>query len=204
MERKNGNLHWQTKLITRFHSRLRFLVSILTMIVASIGFSGCDDVDIKDGRIPAEYLEQARALEGVYPGQMDRKPVDLSIQMAGDKVILTSSADILGEGCQSFIGNLRKVSVDKTNQGYRVKGAKFDFNPGRCSINVSGKSLNFTLKQRGEKTELVASLMQSTEWRRECHVECSHGGPHGGTICKNVCESVPYSVYLNGKFVKAN
>src|SRR5262245_17869826 len=97
-------------------------ITILCLSALTAALVGCNEVDIVDGRIPAEYLEQSRAVVGTYNGHMDGRRVALSVALEGDRMVMTASPDMLGDNCQSQIGNLLKVRVDEDNGQYTVKG----------------------------------------------------------------------------------
>ena len=178
-------------------------ITMLCIGALSALLVGCNDVDVVDGRIPAEYLEQSRVLVGTYAGQMEMRAVTLTLALDGDRMVMTSSPDFLGEGCQSAIGNLKKVKVDGNNNNYTVEGGSFAFDPNLCSMNVRGRQLDVRLRNRNGRIELTTSVLAETEWRQECRMEC-RPMPGGGMDCQQRCDYVPYSTYFDGRFVKTN
>ncbi len=165
---------------------------------AAFVFTACEEVDIVDGRIPAEYLEQARSIEGEYSGMMERQAVTLNLRLDGDRLVLNSDRDLIGEGCESVIGDLTKVRVDQEDGNTVVEGAKFDFDANMCAFNIEGRSLDFRIRNRNGVTEFNASILAYRDWREECRVECSP--PNGG--CRRICNHYPNDQYLNGRFRK--
>lgn len=172
---------------------------LFSLIGAAVfSFTACQEVDIVDGRIPAEYLEQAQAIVGDYTGAMEREAITLSVRLDGDKLIMTSDKDLIGEGCESTIGDLTKVRVDKDDDVVEVEGATFAFDPNLCGFNVEGETLQFSIRERNGNVRLDASILAYQDWVEDCHIEC--GAPGSG--CRRVCRWRSENRYLRGRFNK--
>lgn len=174
---------------------------LLSLIGAAVFvFTACEEVDIVDGRIPAEYLEQAEAIVGDYQGVMERSPATLSVRLDGDRLVMTSDRDLIGEGCESRIGDLTKVRVEKEDDVVEVDGATFAFDPNLCSFNIEGESLQLRIKERNGVLNFDASILSYVDWVEDCRIECGH--PNGG--CRRVCNRRAEYNYLRGRFQKVN
>lgn len=170
-------------------------------------FSGCDEVDIQDGRIPAQYLDQVRALTGNYiissgTGFGSAPAHSLSVSLAGDRLVLTARPDLLNPNCHSTIGLLRKARIDEENGQYTVEGGSFYFNPGNC-VSVEGKKLDVDLRVRNGSIQLHTSVLEGTDWREECNIEC-YPVSGGGVQCERRCYMTPYSRYIESTYTKTN
>lgn len=172
--------------------------SIVTLLL----LAGCDEVKIEDGRIPAEYLDEAAAATGTYAGTMDSRAVSLNVSLIGDRLRVQASPDFLGTGCDSSFGNLEKVRVEREGNSYSLESATFAFAPNFCAPSVVGREVVFGIRSRNGQTELSASLLQDSRMERECRMVCSPGGPGGAPVCREECTMRPIQVFLTGRFYK--
>lgn len=166
--------------------------------LALLLFSACQEIEIEDGRIPAQYLEQAQQLVGDYPGVMEREAATLTIALDGDKLILTANRDLLGGACESSIGDLLAIRGRERDGVTELRSAKFAFDANQCSFNVEGNRLNFTVRQRNGNIELNASILERSELRRICRPQCDPWGR-----CDDNCEYERDDYYLTGRFTKS-
>lgn len=129
--------------------KLRLLGLALAFVMA-----GCQYIDIKDGRVPAQYLSAAKAFEGVYKGNMEGIPGQIEIKFNEDIPRLSFAGengnDLIHPSCQSIVGLLQGVMVDDAgNNTYKVTGADFAFNPGTC-FKIQGRQVHLPLKKMME------------------------------------------------------
>ncbi len=186
-------------------------LKLLSLIGAALFiFTACNEVDIVDGRIPVEYLAQAQEIVGDYRGVMERAPVILSFSLDGDRLILSSDRDLIGEGCESQIGDLTKIRARKEEGKVVVEGAKFVFDPNLCSFDVEGEILRFGIHKGLDGVFVLdASILSHTDWDTDCRVECSHNpldnsSRSRGYGCRNVCERRAQYTFLHGRFQKVD
>ena len=165
--------------------------------------SGCKYVDIKDGKVPAEYLTTAKTLEGVYKGSMEGIPAEIAIKFNEDVPKLTytdaGGNDIIRSGCGSTIGLLEGVLVDEDgNNGFKVKQADFDFNAGNCHQQVRGRQVSLDFNNNNGKMTVNLRLLDHVETHYNCYWEPGNHNYPGHQICN------PYyvSYYRMGRFSK--
>jgi len=166
---------------------------VLALCVFMLFLSGCRSVDIVDGRIPAEYLEQVQMVLGTYSGSFDGRAVTVDISLNGDRLVFAPRRDLISDDCASTVGNLTKVYLDGTEDDYTVEGGRFDFNPNRC-VSIMGDSLEIRLRMRDGNLRMNLSILERMDWRRECHVSCT---PMNG--CRQDCRMIPDNRYMRGR-----
>jgi hypothetical protein len=179
------------------------LVLISGLVAMSLGLISCKEVKIEDGRVPAQYLERAKAYEGRYVGQFDGRPGDLVLTFEGDVAVVRfengTDNDLLGSMCQSSIGKLKSVSL-KGRKNNRISAVTFAFDPNNCKFNVTGRSLTIGLEETNAGLILRPSLHAYDRYENRCTWDS--GAPERGVPPREICrpESVP--VYFSGKFKK--
>ncbi|HEY8271168.1 MAG TPA: hypothetical protein VIG33_09800, partial [Pseudobdellovibrionaceae bacterium] len=103
------------------------LISILTLFT----LTACKTIDINEGRVPSEYLAQAKQLAGTYKGSFNGVAGDLVISFNGDKPVVkyhnSHGDDILNNNCHSSFGDLLQVTVKNERKNPSVSRALFDF-----------------------------------------------------------------------------
>jgi hypothetical protein len=171
----------------------KFLTNFMSVALATLALMGCKEVTIKDGRIPKEYLTQAKQLEGRYYGEMDGNEAVIDITFDGDRPILKYSDrhgnDILGNNCNSRVDHLKKVILYKKSGKYVVDQAIFGFHPGHCR-QVQGRTLELNFS--GTR-KFVASIYDYSDYRHRCDMGPP---PNYGNQCR--MEEVPH--FINGRF----
>lgn len=171
---------------------------VLTLGIAFLALSGCKEITIKDGRVPAEYLAQAKAMEGTYYGSFDGKRAQIKIRFEGDLAVLDYSdsygTDPIDPNCHSKIDLLKKVVLHKKDGQEVLDQASFTFNPGTCR-QVRGRTLDIDFDG---PNKFEASIYDYSDYIQRC----TPGGappPYGpGTNCQT--QEVPH--YLTGKFFR--
>lgn len=113
---------------------------------------GCQRASVRDGRVPAEVLPQARALSGLYLGKFAGREGKLRLALVGDRpVVLWQDAqdrrpggDLLDPRCGSRVGRLKELRTRVTENGTeKIRSAVFAFDPGACS-SVQGRTLEIS------------------------------------------------------------
>jgi hypothetical protein len=106
-------------------------------------FSGCM-VSVKDGIIPAKYLDSARPYTGTFRGLVDGVAEELDLSIDANNRVLLSVADSSGQlvpGCQSEIRNLESIDADVKK--LELKALDFDFSSQHCGIQGMDLELDF-------------------------------------------------------------
>lgn len=140
-------------------------ISALTPVLAtlaSLTFSGCKQIEMKNGEIPASFVAQAKQAEGTYKGFLEfrdgsgiaqnLREATLTLKIEGTKPVLTSSTDFLGDECGSKIGPLLNVQVSKL----KLKTVAFAFDAGSCKTSETGDRVMINVAQ--DKTTQKFSL----------------------------------------------
>lgn len=177
---------------------MKIIINTILAGVFCLSVLGCKSVSIKNGRIPAEYLQQVKEIEGSYTGQMNYESVTLDVRLVGDYLKVTANPDILGSGCEARIGDLTKVWVKGQRNNYEVTDADFKFEPNLCSTNVMGRTLSFSVKKTNGIVKLNASILERMDSHQVCQPVCTN--PPGG--CYNTCHFEDTPIYLSGKFIR--
>lgn len=178
------------------------ITKVLAAGAMLLAIVGCKSVDIKDGKIPDNYLAQAKKIEGVYSGKFNGINGELVVRIEGNKPILTyrssqGSNDILNNNCHSSFGNLTKVYVKGNSDNYSISAVNFNFNPGNCSLNIAAREVTIDLKETDRGMKLNMTMLKEVQSRQECKWD-SGVPPHvpPQQICR--WEQTPY--YLYGTF----
>jgi hypothetical protein len=185
---------------------------IVCLAAGSLVLTACPRIELKDGTIPAEHMVEAQKLAGYYTGEFDRKEGVFEISYIGNKPVvkfldrqnLTLSKDLLFEGCNSSIDQIKSISVEKIRAGgntssdqYRLTEADFAFNPGQCSDEVIGRELYLSFSK--DYQVIRADLLE--RYDEHCRWDQPNPYPPGGGGGRT-CEYIP--VYRKGRFVKIN
>ncbi len=179
------------------------LMQILTSILALTAIAGCKTVDIKDGRVPSQYLSQAKKLEGTYRGEFNGVAGSLVISFNGNKPNVryhnSHGDDLLNNNCNSSFGDLLKVSIKGNSKNPQVTGALFDFDAANCSIMVRGREISFGFKQTNRGMRVDLSLLQDVRLREVCALD--PGAPPQIPPSQR-CTWQQEPTYLYGSFIK--
>lgn len=179
----------------------------LALVVAVAILGGCQYIEIKDGRVPAQYLSAAKAYEGTYSGAMEGVPGKIQIAFEGDtpRLVYTgqNGNDIIGNGCNSTIGLLQGVVVNEDNGTYKVSGADWGFNPGTCGF-IRGRQVEMAFKEKDGKTVANVRILERSETHYNCYWQPGYPGSPGypGYPGGQVCNPVTVNYYRFGSFTK--
>ncbi len=145
-----------------------FAFSILALSLVSL--SGCKQVELKDGRVPQAFVARAKTAEGIYKGHVQisdgsgisQKMRQLTLNLKIDetnRVILTSSDDLIGEGCQSKIGPLLNVQLIQT----KLHRVAFAIDQGLCKTPDSSDIMMVSILKMIDG-KLSLSIWTRTQW----------------------------------------
>lgn len=174
--------------------RTAFLKSFLAL--GFLFLSACDEVEFENGRVPNEYLPQAKALVGTYSGQFSREKSTLKLDLYENLAVLSfqsaSGNDLLGPDCHSQIGILKRARI----KDQRISNLYFKFKPGQCDI--PGRELDLQFSNNYKKITLRLrdhdKIVQECEWNDRGRV------PPVPPVYE--CHNVVYKQYLTGTFVR--
>jgi hypothetical protein len=165
-------------------------------------FVSCREVELKDGRIPKEYLNMARTYEGEYAGKFENRKGSFFLTLDGSRMRVKfvgadGSTDLLSPECQSKLGNIKSVSAEELSQNrYVLKSANVQFNPNRCSHEIEGRELLLTFRDTSLGRSMRVSLVEALDWRPECH------GGGSSTPSRTPCGPQPEYHYMEGRFIR--
>jgi len=159
---------------------------------------GCKEVKTLDGQVSAEYLKEAKQLEGVYHGSFAGVTGDLrlSFNERTPQISFKSAMgdDLLSPNCQSKIGLMESFQIEDTSSPAYLDYAIFKFDAHLCSSEIAGQSLKLDFNKNGQSLRL--SLLKD---RKITHVDvdCTEGPRR--TICTPARDEIN-ETYLEGKF----
>lgn len=155
-------------------------------MIAVLGLAGCEDVQIENGEIPADYLLDAKKMEGYYHGTFGGNESALTIYFDGNRPLLKFDEDPIGKDCHSKIELLKVVNIDNQDNHFVLNRAEFGFNSGEC-VAVKGHSISIEFSGLNN---LSVKILHHT-----AHVvTCNPGRPGSG------CHSSQRPFYITGKF----
>lgn len=140
-----------------FKSHLLRLILVSSSLFA---LNACR-VDTPDGKIPEDYIAQAKQMVGNYRGQMQGGQAGaLTFRLDGTRVIVKMTGGrLLGADCSSDIGSLRSVEVS----GNTVSEAIFDLNGADC---IQGSSI--ALRVSSDLRSIHASVLRESHTEESC------------------------------------
>lgn len=135
-------------------------ISKAVLCLAFLAIAGCEQ-QTPDGRIPQDYLAEAKKMVGDYKGQMDGgQRGTLSVRLNGDKIVAKFSKNLTS--CGGKIGNLQSVDVS----GSSLNAATFGLSGANC---VEGNQLVFGVS--ADQRTLSLRLQAYTTSERTCPTE---------------------------------
>jgi hypothetical protein len=178
----------------------KFLKVFYVMALSAFLMS-CKTVKIEDGKIPSEYMSEAKKLEGVYAGRFDGIKGEVTLRMNGNRAELSfqgeKGSDILA-GCGSTIGDLVEISISGNSaKDYRLSQAVFSFSPGSCRRYV-GRNLYLDFSRDQATFRLGYITRYESRW--ECRYE--GGGGYPPNPPREICTFNEYPVFMGGYFKK--
>lgn len=184
------------------------------LAVSSLFLTACPRIELKNGEVPAQYMSEAQKLAGQYQGEFDRKEGVIEISFSQnrpavkflDRTNLSLSRDLLYEGCNSSINQIKAIDVKKLNSRnpdgsdqYRLNQADFAFYPGQCPDEVLGREIYMSFS----KDYQVIKVSILDHYDEQCHWDPPSPLPGGGVGGGgHHCDYYP--VYREGRFVKTN
>ncbi len=207
--------------------RIRSLVLVVASISLLAGLIGCQEIEVKDGRLPESYRETASQVMGNYLGRAG-EPGSLNLSLDGERVLVRylvrdlvrhrnsqaegSASDFIHPNCESAIGHLVRMKVvENTGNNrnssngihkgaYTLKWAEFAFEPNFCRPSVEGRRLLLEFSEKGAETRIAASvLLENRQWD-DCQMDS--GNPTVGVPPQQRCERRSSPIYLTRKFSK--
>lgn len=167
---------------------------IIFILSAFLLLASCKEIQFADGRIPAEYLEQAQKFAGTYQGQFEGEKGSLTIAFNGDRPEVSFSSgrghrDLLGGECDSMIGQIVSAEVSSKKN---IKFVTFAFDPGACS-KIQGRHLYLLTDKLASKGMIKVQVLDHIDEMTTIG-DCSKFG------CG--IEVIERRVYLEGSFQK--
>ncbi|WP_413288566.1 hypothetical protein [Bdellovibrio sp. HCB337] len=179
------------------------LSKVLLSALALAFVAGCKTVDIKDGRVPTQYLSHAKKLAGTYKGEFNGVPGTLTIAFNGNKPVVTyqnrNGTDILNNNCHSQIGDLLQVTVKNEKKKPEVSNAVFDFEAMGCALLVRGRDISLSFKETDKGLRVSLTLLKDVYQREVCRV-IPGNPPHVPPSHQCTWQQDP--IYLYGRFVR--
>jgi hypothetical protein len=127
----------------------------LGMTLGCLVAMGCKEVKISNGKIPDEQIHRfLKPYEGSFVGTVKTKSLTtasegfqtkllFSIDERDHKVMVKSESDLVADGCNSKIGNLKSIEFHGDGNSGDLYYAVFDFDPGACARKVQGREAVF-------------------------------------------------------------
>lgn len=185
---------------------------LMLMALLGLVFSGCKEIAIKDGIVPAKYRAVTAEYLGVYQGIFEgaHGEIELSLDPNGKALLQYRTYPRTGSGapvagtilppsCGEKIGNLVSVNVSKHGSGYDLNSATFKFNTGICKGFYKGNTLVLEFAQKAGHSRVNMSFLASERVDRVCRIE---GPTTPGTSPHTVCDDQIFSTYLKGRFAR--
>jgi len=164
---------------------------------------GCKEVEIENGQIPDEYLEQAKFFAGDYFGSFNGFKGTLTLSLDGNKMVASYKnkfgTDLVDPKCNSEIGDLLTINVKKSGDKYTLKRATFSFYPNLCHAEIEGEKLRLNIVEKSGGIHLKVSILEWGYWDQEC--EYIYTGNGGFT---KQCHYHYVENYIRGRFKKIN
>jgi hypothetical protein len=184
-------------------STVKRMILVLILSAASVVLSACDEISVKNGEVPDQYIEAVGEYMGLYHGFMDGVPALLEVRYVGNKPEVSyrdfRGADILHPKCGSLIGKLETLKIGKKDQGSRVHQATFTFDAARCSKTVKGRKLKLEFSKSSGRTHLDVSVLKHEKWEQRCDSEVS-GGSGTESASSFECRQEKVSEFIKGRF----
>lgn len=178
------------------------LRQLATALIAVGTLAACNEIDIPNGRIPAEHKAMAEKYLGTYSGEFEGRNAQFTLSMDSENRVLmhfqdTRGNDLIAPNCGSIIGDLKQIRGDEKNGQKILKFASFDFHSGSC-VNVQGEMLElFFDHKRDGSIEMSGRLLDYVEHYEDCYWDVI---PGGGS--RRRCTLRVMNHYLGGEFLK--
>jgi hypothetical protein len=155
----------EVKMKLFFRNRLTYL-SVIFLLLA-----GCKTIELENGVIPAEYLDQAQRFVGQYEGHFNGFKGVLTVSMKQNQPSIQwkdrRGNDLLAPKCKSQVGLAKSIYTETNNQQTIVREITFSFDPGQC-IEVEGRQLTIKFFPHGDRHRIVATILNKMDQGQEC------------------------------------
>jgi len=155
-------------------SVLKQMVSFGLLVSTAVALTGCRELKVENGELPAEYVEAASRYMGEYSGSFDGKRGQIRLQLEGRKVIFEfrdsrGGRDLL-PGCDAIVGQLESAAVQEKSDGqFELMRVSFALDPGSCWSSIRGRELELRFHEsRSGKIGFDLYLFHFTIWQTRC------------------------------------
>ncbi len=181
---------------------LKNIMKILAVGLSAMAAIACNEIDVPNGQIPADYRETAVAYMGTYTGRIDGRTGQLTFTMNENGKVTAQYSDARGNDmlspeCGSIIGNLKQIRGNERGGRKTLEWAAFAFNPNNC-LDVMGEELSVSFKTESNgQVKINTQLLLSFERYEDCW-----WAPRPGGGSQRECRTNYQYDYLNGVFKK--
>jgi hypothetical protein len=166
--------------------------------ISFVGLVACEEIKIKNGEVPENYIGVVNELVGVYHGRLQGFPATIEIRLRGNKPVLIyrdqSGTDVIHPSCRSQIGDLSTIKVGTKDGAPVLYDAWFNFDAGDCWSQVRGRSIGLSFFKRRDRQHIDIRLLKDVRWEQRC---TQTGDPRWPTTS---CQSEQVPVYMMGRF----
>lgn len=167
-------------------------IKVLLLLTTVTALSACDStINTPDGKVPPQYLQLAQQYTGVFVGSFEGSPTTLTLALDGASPTLAVSNDnhdLVGRDCDSSIGRMTDVSVDKTaSEKLIVDGLRFSLDRGQCEQALSD---NHVTVRFDDANHFYAFIYRNND------SDSCYPGPDGDPDCSVV------DIPLSGRFAR--
>lgn len=180
------------------------IAKLALLSLSTLALIACKEQKVPNGEIPDEYAKAAQKYMGFYGGKMEGHRGVLKFSMNGKKAVVQFSDsrgnDLIDPRCQSKIGDLLSVKVDKKGSAYVLERATFAFDPNYCWPSVQGRQVVFDFNENSSQIRVNVSILLEQEWERDCRID--PGNPGAGIPPREVCTQQPVTRFASGRFTR--
>jgi hypothetical protein len=154
---------------------MKSIFRILLYAVTILLITSCkSSIEITDGRIPKEYLEGVKLILGSYSGKFEGTPLTLALSLDNDRLRVITNRDLLGPSCNSTVGDLIKMQLQKQDGATQIHQGIFSLNIGNCDF-IRGRNLKIGAEMRKDTPSLHLSILARREMKQRCQPDCQPG-----------------------------
>jgi hypothetical protein len=184
------------------------------MAVCFLGLAACEEVSVKNGELPAQYVGAVGEYLGVYHGRFNGLPATIELRMLGNKPVVVyrdmRGGDVIHPTCGSRIADLDSIKIGKTDGQPYLQEARFFFDAGECWKHIEGRKVTLSFKKARDFNQVDVSLLREIRWERRCtsypgYPPVGRSGyppgypryPYPGNV---ECRHEQFPSYINGRF----